>query len=225
MSKCIAFICCIFFTLKMQAQVTHALGLSVGITNAFYKSDISGVKDGYNVFLPTISADYSKHSDNLFWGGLSGGFSLRQVPIFTYENGQKTGIRVAELWMRARAGFKIERSFMTHLPYLGLGISKRVDYEYYNKNGTTYSTYINSSDTMFKVQTIDPFIEIGNKLVNSSFRDDKRNVSFSFAVRYYPLSFFKNPLYVEYDYQEFITLQYHMIEFIITASLQHNIHK
>jgi hypothetical protein len=65
----------------------------------------------------------------------------------------------------------------------------------------------------------------GNKLINSSFRQDSRNVSFTFALRYYPMPLFKSPVHYEYAYQQYKDIQYHMYEFLITAAFQLNVRK
>ena len=218
----------LFFLLLLSsnviAQVTHSVSYSFGITNVLYKSDIKDNKSYASFFLPVSSLDYSKHNDNVFWGGAGVGFSIRQIPFFTYFDGQKTGIEAAEVWFRARAGLKFEGEFLSHLPYLGLGIATYADHNYYSKSNSTYS-YLNNPDSLNNVQKYQPFLELGTKLINTSFREDKRNVSFTFAVRYYPLPVFKSPQQFEYDYFKFTQIQYHLIEFMIVAAIQHNVQK
>jgi len=213
----------VLFSLGANSQVTHSVSFTLGIANTWCKSEIQGSKNATVIFLPTTSIDYNKHNDNIFWGGAGVGFSFRRIPFYEYSNGQKTGIEMAEYWLRVRAGFKFEREFLTHLPYLGLGIGGHTNYNIYSKNGNTSINY--SSDTIFKSQPIHPFLELGNKLINSSFRQDSRNVSFTFALRYYPMPLFKSPVHYEYAYQQYKDIQYHMYEFLITAAFQLNVQK
>ncbi|HOZ51609.1 MAG TPA: hypothetical protein PLU17_07120 [Chitinophagaceae bacterium] len=225
MTKYFFILIVLFFSAAMNAQVTHSLGITAGISNVFYKSDIKGNKNFVSIFSPTISAEYSKHNDNVFWGGAGFGFTLRQVPFYVFPTGQKAGMNIAEIWLRARAGLKIERSFTTHLPYLSLGFAHHADRESFIKDGNSSFTYLNNLDSNYTATNFHPFIEIGNKIINSTFRDEKRNVSFTFALRYYPVALFKSPIQFEYDFQQFKTVQYHIIEFSIIAGLQRNFHK
>lgn len=206
-----------------NSQVTHSVSFTLGISNTWCKSDIKGNKSFVATFLPTTSIDYSKHSDNVFWGGAGLGFSFRHIPFYVFDNGQKMGMEAAEFWLRVRAGLKIEREFLTHLPYLGLGIGTHTNYGLYSKDGNNTFNYGN--DTIFKTQPIHPFVEVGSKLINSSFREDTRNVSFSFALRYYPMPLFKSPVRFEYDFLQYKEIQYHLMEFIITAAFQLNVQK
>lgn len=208
-----------------KAQVTHSIGCFAGLSNVVYMSDTKDTKSKVRGFLPSVYFDYSKHNDNVFWGGLSAGFTLRQVPLYTYENGGRSGVRLPELWARVRAGLKFEHEFTTQMPFLALGIAKHVGHEFYFANGTQDMTYTNQYDSAFKPRPYWPFVEAGSKLINTSFRQDKRNVSFTFSVRYYPMPIFTESFPYEYDYNQFKNIQYHLIEFCIIAGLQHNIQR
>jgi hypothetical protein len=70
-----------------------------------------------------------------------------------------------------------------------------------------------------------PFLELGNTVINTTFRENKRNVFISFLVRYYPVNTFKENVQFEYEPLAFTQVQYRMIEFVIAAGIQHQFHR
>lgn len=215
----------IFVALNSQvnAQVTHALGFQLGVTNVYYKSTIPGSKSFVSIFMPTYSFDYAKYSDNLFWAGLGIGITTRNVAFYQFANYTKIGIEAGEPWIRVRTGLKFEKDFITHLPFIGLGVGKLIGARDYLKNGGTTSSI--STFSLKNVSKYSPFIELGSTLINTTFRENKRNVFFTFMIRYYPTPLFKDKIDVEYEPFEHINVQYQLIEFVITAGIQHHFQK
>lgn len=208
---------------SLQAQVTHGLGFQVGLTQVMYKSQLAGRPNFSSHFLPSFTFEYGKFSDNLFWGGLGVGVTPRIIPFYKYPNYTKIGIQGPEFQARVRAGFKIQRDFMTHLPYIGLGAGYFV-YDSEFSSGQGYSIGGNYNAT-YSVRKPLPFIEIGNTLLNTTFRENKRSVFISFFVRYYLVDIFSQPISFEYDPFMSTSVQYRMIEFVLAGGLQRNWHK
>lgn len=224
MPKIAGLICCCFFLLtKIPAQVTHGLGFQVGLTQVLYKSQLANRPNFSSHFLPSFTFEYGKFSDNLFWGGLGLGVTPRIIPFYKYENYTKVGIQGPEFMGRVRAGFKIQRDFMTHLPYIGLGAG----YFIFDSDFSSGQGYFYSGDdiTNYPVRKPLPFIEIGNTLLNTTFRENKRSVFISFFVRYYLVDLFSQPVNFEYDPFMTTSVQYRMIEFVLAGGLQRNWHK
>ncbi|MBK7762482.1 MAG: hypothetical protein IPI46_03815 [Bacteroidetes bacterium] len=203
------------------AQSIQALSFRIGVHQTWFKPTEPGQKTFGSYFLPDFTFQYMRYSDNLFWGGIGLGVMPRNVPFYEYANGQKTGASSPEFTLRFSTGFRIERSFSTHLPYLGLGISKFGSFENWIKNGNVSTTYT-PAYKLIEMPQLHPSIEIGTSLINSTFRDDKRNVYMHFAIRYYPLKLFKETLLFEYEPFETVPLNYNLVEFIISAGLQKN---
>lgn len=206
---------------NIKAQSISALSFKIGIHNTLYKTTEPGQKNFGSYFLPDFTFQYIRYSDNLFWGGIGLGVMPRNIPFYEFANGQKLGASSPEFTLRFSTGFRIERSFSTHLPYLGLGISRFGSFENWSKNGNVSTTYT-PTYKLIEVPELHPSIEIGTSLINSSFRDDKRNVFMHFAVRYYPMKLFKETLDFEYEPFETVPINYNMIEFIISAGIQKN---
>ncbi|MBL7767233.1 MAG: hypothetical protein JNJ58_14130 [Chitinophagaceae bacterium] len=218
-------ICLMIGTINVtRAQVTHGISFRVGINNSLYKTPLPNEKNFGSYFLPSFSIHYSKFSDNLFWGGVGLGVTPRLIPFYEYQTGQKIGASSPEFWLQVRTGFKIERSFSTHLPYLGLNISRFAAFESWTKNGQNTTIYT-APDSLFKSQAFHPSLEIGTSLLNSTFREDKRNVFIHFAVRYYPMKMFKESIPIEYEPGNFVNIQYNLMEIIISAGIQRNVHR
>lgn len=209
--------------LSTNAQVTHALGFQIGLSNVWYRSELPNKPSFSSHFLPAFSFEYAKYSDNLFWAGLSLGITPRNIPIYKYENYTKTGIQGPEFWGKVRAGLKIQRDFSTHLPFIALGAGYfSFDSEYSSGQGMVYGQ---SSTAVYPVRKPMPFIEVGNTVINTTFRENKRNVFISFFVRYYPVNTFKENVQFEYEPLAFTQVQYRMIEFVIAAGIQHQFHR
>ncbi len=208
-----------------NAQVTHSICYSAGVTNVLYKSMITGSKSYPSFLLPTTTIEYTKHNDNTFWGGAGVGFAPRRIPYHTYSQQQKIGADLLEFWFRVRAGLTFEGEHTTLLPYLSLGIASYIYNGTYSKNGISSISYSNYIDTTFNTQSLLPFFEVGSKFLNKSFREDKANFSMTFALRYYPAPIFKSPVRFEYDYLQYKTIQYHLIELSMVIGFQFNVHR
>jgi hypothetical protein len=207
------------------SQVTHAFMANVGITNAYYRSEIPKSQSFGSFFLPVTGLDWAKHGQNTFWGGAGIGFHLRQIPFYLYSSGQKSGVNVGELWARARVGMQFEGSYLSHMPFVSLGISHYATQDYFTKYGVSGISYPMMNDSFRTKKQLLPFIEIGSKLINTDYREVKRSVSFTFLIRYYPIALFREPVSFEYDFGQTIQVQYKLIEFSIVAALQRNVHK
>ena len=224
--KKLSFFIIFFLPTFINAQVTHSLGFNVGLANVYYKAQEAKSKSYFSIFMPTFQFDYVKQSANTFWGGATAGVTLRRIPFHKYQSGQTTGIDASEGWLRVRAGLKADGQLLSFLPFLGLGIATYGNFNSYSKDGT-YSSYyyLNNEDSVYKKFTFQPFVELGVKMINRSFLEDKRNVSISFVARYYPTQLFENAIVLEYLPFQFKNVQYNLIEFGIIAAIQHNFHK
>lgn len=207
------------------AQPTHGVVFQLGVVHSYYKSSVSGSRSNATVFLPTYSFEYGKYSDNLFWGGGGIGINVRNIPFYKYSSGNSIGIETPEFWAKVKTGLHIHNEFMTHLPFISLGVGKYGNAESYYKsqNGTTFQNLGDYSN--FNLQSFSPFMELGTTLINSSFTENKRSIFMTFVFRYYPLPVFKSNTEIEYAFNESLFLQYRMIEFSIIAGLQKNIRK
>ena len=209
----------------MFAQPTHGVAFQIGLINNLFKSDIPGVKNTSTHFLPSYSFEYGKYSDNLFWGGVGLGINVRNIPFYNYNNGNTIGVQTPELWFKVKTGFHIHNEFMTHLPFIALGIGKYMDtHQYYKvQNGVTYTNLGNYKN--YNLQSYTPFLEAGTTLINSTFTENKRSLYITFSFRYYPLPVFKTNTLIEYSPGENVNIQYHLIEFYIIAGIQKNLRK
>lgn len=207
------------------AQVTHGVVFQLGVVNSLYKSEVSTTKHTGTYFLPTYSFEYGKYSDNLFWGGTGIGINVRNIPFYRYSSGNSIGIELPEFWFKVKAGLHIHNEFLTHLPFISLGIGKYGNAESYYKsqNGKVFENLGGYKN--YNLQSFSPFMELGTTVINSSFTENKRNVFMSFIVRYYPLPVFKTNTEIEYAVGETIFLQYHLFEISVIAGIQKNIRR
>lgn len=209
----------------VHAQPTHGVTFQLGLINNMYKSDVPNVKNSTTHFLPSYAFEYGKYSENLFWGGCGIGLSVRNIPFYKYNNGNVIGVQTPEFWFKVKTGFHIHYEFMTHLPFISLGIGKYGQTETYYKNQNGVS-YINLGGYKnFNLQNVLPFMELGTTLINSSFTESKRSIFITFSFRYYPLPVFKTKTDIEYEIGEITSIQYHLIEFNIIAGIQKNLRK
>lgn len=209
----------------VHAQPTHGVTFQLGLINNMYKSDVPNVKNSTTHFLPSYAFEYGKYSENLFWGGCGIGLSVRNIPFYKYNNGNVIGVQTPEFWFKVKTGFHIHNEFMTHLPFISLGIGKYGQTETYYKNQNGVS-YINLGGYKnFNLQNVLPFMELGTTLINSSFTESKRSIFITFSFRYYPLPVFKTKTDIEYEIGEITSIQYHLIECNIIAGIQKNLRK
>lgn len=209
----------------LYAQPTHGLTFQLGLVNSLYKSTIPNIKNVPTIFIPSFAFEYGKYSDNLFWGGAGIGMNIRNIPFYKYNDGNTIGVRTPEFWAKVKTGFHIHNEFMTHLPFIALGVGKyaKAEQRYKNQNGVTYTNLGHYKN--FNLQSISPFLEIGTSLINSSFVENKRNIFLTFSFRYYPLNVFKSKTDIEYAPFEIISIQYQLIELNIIAGIQQNFRK
>jgi hypothetical protein len=208
-----------------HAQPTHGVTFQLGLINNMYKSDVPNVKNATTHFLPSYAFEYGKYSENLFWGGCGIGLSVRNIPFYKYNNGNVIGVQTPEFWFKVKTGFHIHNEFMTHLPFISLGIGKygQTETYYKNQNGVSYNNLGGYKN--FNLQNVLPFMEVGTTLINSSFTESKRSIFITFSFRYYPLPVFKTKTDIEYEIGEITSIQYHLIEFNIIAGIQKNLRK
>jgi hypothetical protein len=196
----------------------------VGVTGTLYLSSVKESKSYGSLFMPRFSFDYAKYSDNLFWASIGVGLSPRIMTIYKYQNGTKIGLEYPEFWARVRTGLKLQGDFITNLPHLGLGIAINGATQQFTDNGN-YNTFIyNVGDSIIDVVRYRPFIELSNTIINSTYRDIKRNLFMSYGIRYYPLPVFQDKVTFQYDFDEYKTIQNNIIEIYLSAGLQRNIH-
>lgn len=207
---------------QTSGQVTHALSFQLGLNQTAYWSQIKDSKSYTSHFLPSFGIDYAKYNHNVFWGGVGYGLSPRYVPFYKYNTNAKVGIRYPEFWFRVRTGLKIERDFITHLPHISLGMAVNGAIEEYTDNGFNNTMTYSMRDSIVGLQRFRPFAEFSNTIINSTFRDGKRNVFMNFGIRYYPLNLFENPISYEIDFGQFQSVQYRILEVFISAGLQKN---
>jgi hypothetical protein len=213
------------FSAPVFCQPTHGVTFQLGLINNLYKSDVPNVKNNTTHFLPSYAFEYGKYSENLFWGGVGLGISIRNIPFYKYFNGNTIGVQTPEFWLKFKTGFHIHNDFMTHLPFIALGIGKYGQTEpfYKNQNGVSYTNVDNYKN--FNLQTVLPFMEAGTTLINSTFTENKRSIFLTFSFRYYPLPVFKSKTDIEYEPGETVSIQYHLIEFNIIAGIQKNLRR
>ncbi len=208
-----------------KSQPTHGVTFQLGLVNNVFKSEVPNVKNATTHFLPSYAFEYGKYSENLFWGGCGIGLNVRNIPFYKYANGNVIGVQTPEFWFKVKTGFHIHNEFMTHLPFISLGIGKygQTESYYKNQNGVSYNNLGNYKN--FNLQTVLPFMELGTTLINSSFVETKRSIFITFSARYYPLPIFKSKTEIEYELGENTFIQYRLIEFNIIAGIQKNLRK
>ncbi|MBK6331694.1 MAG: hypothetical protein IPF62_14800 [Bacteroidetes bacterium] len=215
----------LFASFMTYAQPTHGVSFQLGLINNIYKSAVPNVKNTTTHFLPSYSFEYGKFSENLFWGGCGLGISVRNIPFYKYNNSNTIGVQAPEFWFKVKTGFHIHNEFMTHLPFISLGIGKygQTETYYKNQNGISYNNIGNYKN--FNLQTVLPFMELGTTLINSTFTESKRSIFLTFSCRYYPLPLFKTKTDIEYEIGEVVSIQYNLIEFNIIAGIQKNLRR
>lgn len=217
--------CCIHQ--HSQAQVTHGISFQAGITETAYLSTIKTTKSTLSHLMPIFAFDYAKYNDNAFWGGIGYGFSARRIILFKDDFRSKAGLDYPEFWFRIRAGLKFQRETTTHLPHLGLGLAVNFEGEYFTKNGNQQTYNYNGyylNDSLY-IRKYNPYVEIGNTIINSSFREKKFNVFTNMGIRYYPLPLFKQALIYEYSINKYKSIQSHILEVFFCIGLQRNIQR
>lgn len=216
----------LFGTENACAQVTHSISFQIGLNQTLYWSQFKDSKSYFSHFIPSFAIDYAKFSDNLFWGGIGYGLSPRKTTFYKYPSDLKFGIQYPEFWFRVRTGLKLQRDYLTHLPHIGLGIAVNGNVVYFSSNdGQEQGSWLHPMDTIVKPQRFRPFIELSNTLLNSTFRESKRNVLLTFGIRYYPLNLFNKSIFYEVDLGEYKTIQYKIVEVFLSAGLQRNLHR
>jgi hypothetical protein len=211
-----------FLAQKTFGQVTHAVSFQLGLNQTLYWSQESTSKSYSSHFLPSFAIDYAKYSENVFWGGIGYGFSPRYVPFYKYNTNAKVGIRYPEFWFRVRTGLKLQGDFITHLPHLSLGIGINGGIEDFTDNGFNNTMTYSLQDSTRGLKRYSPFAELSNTIINSTFREGKRNVFMTFGVRFYPIDMFDAAVNYEYDTGLFQPVQYRLIEIFLSAGLQRN---
>lgn len=228
MKKIAAILAGILWTFNAHAQydITRAISFQMGLNQTLYKSEMPESRNFSSHFLPSFAFDACTYGSNVFWGGLGVGLSPRYLPLHLYNNGVKLGARYTEYWVRFRAGFRVASDFTTHLPHISLGLAMNSSsYDAFLYGGPSQGIFYNPADTAMQIQRYRPFIEVANTIINTTFREDKRNVSIQIGIRYYPMSLFREPYILQYDPGQNKRIQYKMMEVFIAGSFQQNFHK
>lgn len=207
---------------KSSAQGTTAFGVHVGLSAAFYKSLVPSEKSQQTYFLPHCNAEIKRSGQNVFYGSFGIGIVPRRVTFYRYENGDKFGLEAPEGYAFVKTGLQARSNYLTHLPYLMLGVSRM-----FNPSG-----YMDISNATLGVDTgkynpylqFKPFMEVGNTMLNSTYTEDRRNVLLTLSFRYYPLALFKNNIVYQLDFNDIRQINYQLFELIITMGIQHNFH-
>lgn len=208
--------------LQSKAQGTTAIGLHIGLSAAYYKSMVPAEKSQQTYFLPHTNIEIKRSGQNVFYGSFGLGIVPRRIAFYRYENGDKFGLEAPEAYAFVKTGLQARSTFLTHLPYIGLGISRL-----FNPNG-----YVDVNNATIGVDTANyssylqfkPYLEIGNTMLNSTYTEDKRNVLLTLSFRYYPLSLFKSNINYALDFNDVHQCNYQLFEFIITMGIQQNFH-
>lgn len=217
---------CVSLASQAQYSLTRALSFQMGLNQTLYKSEMPESRNFSSHFLPSFALDACTYGDNLFWGGLCVGLSPRYLPLHLYNDGVKLGARYTEYWVRFRAGFRVASDFTTHLPHISLGLAlNSSSYDAFLYGGPSQGIFYNPADTAMQIQRYRPFIEVANTIINTTFREDKRNVSIQIGIRYYPMSLFREPYVLQYDPGQNKRIQYQIAELFIAGSFQQNFHK
>lgn len=214
------FVCSLNF--KSHAQGTTAIGIHVGLSAVYYKTIIPNTQSQVTTFLPHFNAEVKRSGENVFYGSLGIGVVPRRIPFYTFDNGNKIGIEAAEGYAFVKTGIQARSSFLTHLPYLSLGISRLMDARSYYANSKVYSS-IDTTDYNAYFQ-FKPYIEIGNTLLNSTYVEDKRNILVTLSFRYYPTHVFRENFIYALDFNDIRKANYNLFDIILTMGIQHNFH-
>lgn len=222
--RALCFLICLFVvSVRSDAQTTHSFTSAIGVSNAWYQHTLPGGKSYPSLFLVTTGGDYQRYGEGVFWIGAGFGFTVRQIPFFREWSGFKTGLQLVEHWLRIRAGLTLEGEKTTHQPFVSLGIARYSNEDIFEKQGGHTMTYLGNRDNWTKNwQPFPPFVEVGNRLLRSDFKERRSNITLSMALRYYPLPMFRQPVSFEYDLNKFAVVQYHLIELNVMAGIQFN---
>jgi hypothetical protein len=204
------------------SQGTTAVGLHVGLTASYYNPKVPETKAQTTFFLPHINTEIKRSSSNIFYGSFGLGMAFRRIPFYTFENGNKIGVEAMEYYSFVKTGFQARSNFLTHLPYLSLGVSR------YGNGRSFYS----SSKVTTTIDTTNfknyvnfrPYVEFGSTMLNSTYVEDKRNILVTFSIRYYPTNVFKENFIYEFDFNDIRQANYNMVEFILAMGIQQNFH-
>lgn len=208
---------------NLSAQGTTAVGMHLGLSVVDYKNVVPGGKTMYTVFLPHIHAEVKRSSENIFYGAFGIGYVPRRIAFYEFDNGEKLGVTTNELYSFVKTGFQARSNYLTHLPYVALGIGRFVGGKYMYGDGSRVSAL----DTVYspkKNYQFKPYMEIGNTSINSTYTEDKRNIMLTFAFRYYPTNLFKQNFIYTPNFNDIRQANFHMFEFIITMGIQQNFH-
>lgn len=213
----------LLFPCCSPAQTTHCFSNAIGVSNAVYRHTLPGGKSYASLFLVTSGGDYQRIGDGAIWVGAGFGFTVRQIPFYREWSDFKTGVQLAEHWVRFRGGLKLAGEKTTHLPFVSLGIARYRDETLFEKQAGHTLTYLVHRGSWSKQwQPFPPFVEIGNQLLRSDFTEKRSCLTLSMALRYYPLPMFRQPVSFEYDLNKFAVVQYHLVELNVMAGVQFN---
>ncbi|MEZ5047791.1 MAG: hypothetical protein R2831_12465 [Chitinophagaceae bacterium] len=211
MKKIIFILALFFISNSVDAQPSHLIDFQIGVMGTRYNSHIKTSKSTYSYLLPSFSISFARLSENYFFADIELSIRYRQL-VFIKQKlySISEGIEFAEIGLELHTGLQIERESTSHLPYLGIGIGHVIDYEYFSRQqGVTTYPY-NKEPLLFN--TLLPYFVLGNKLINSSFKEKRRNFSFRFYGRYYPLPLFQNNFTYSYGFNMSEVKQYSLFE-------------
>lgn len=213
----------LFTTNRVHAQGTTAVGLHLGLSVVDYKNVVPNGKTMYTVFLPHIHAEIKRSSENIFYGAFGIGYVPRRIAFYEFTNGEKLGVTTNELYTFVKTGFQARSNYLTHLPYVALGMGRFVGGKYMYGDGSRVSA-LDTSYSPKQYYQFKPYFEVGNTSINSTYTEDRRNIMLTFAFRYYPTNLFKQNFIYHVDFNDIRQSNFHMFEFIITMGLQQNFH-
>lgn len=205
-----------------SAQATTSFGMGVGISNVYYRNTEAPATSMGSYFLPTFQTELKKCGENFFYGSLIAGITPRIMAFHQYEDGSKMGVQAPELFAAVKVGIQAGQNYLTHQPYLALGVGKLFDANYYS--GNQYGT-VGLGEFRKDYIKFNPYLEIGNTFLNASYRTNRRSVFMTFGFRYYPTPWFRERVFVEYDFNTTKYLQFQVFELIMSAGLQRNYHR
>lgn len=208
---------------KLLAQGTTAVGMHLGLSVVNYKNVVPGGESSYTVFLPHIHAEVKRSSENIFYGAWGIGYVPRRIAFHEFSTGEKLGLTTNELYSFVKTGFQARSNFLTHLPYVALGVGRFMGGKYMYGDGSKVSAL----DTVYdpkKYYQFKPYVEVGNTSINSTYTEDRRNIMLTFAFRYYPTNLFKQNFIYTPDFNDVRQANFNMFELMITMGIQQNFH-
>jgi len=209
--------------LHIQAQSINSNSFHIGFNHSYYMSTLNGNGSYYSFCMPQTSVELMKHNENKFWAGVGLGGDYKRIPFYRDRIGAyKVGIECTDLWLRVRSGITIQRQQTAHLPFISLGISGLTASGVYSQSSNNTTTYYGKPDSLKAIKRFQPFVELGWKIIPSSFTDDHHNIPLTFALRYNPLPVFDSPQKFVYDPTLYYTIQYQMLELSMNIGLQYN---